>query len=109
MMLVRVILLLCALFTYRFAEKSMSPDFLHDLRETKLAMSIAVIFQRNQDGCSVLPIGSFPVDDIADSLTYCPKGYVRHERVAMSDFRFVLVVLVVPSIDFDAARAGIQG
>lgn len=89
------------------SEQVRAEDFDHYLGEAALARGGAVVFEgdENRSGGS----GGLGVYDIADGFAHSAEGDVRDEGVAVGDFGFGEVVVIVPGVDLDAAGASVEG
>ncbi|EPE06779.1 hypothetical protein F503_03206 [Ophiostoma piceae UAMH 11346] len=98
----------------RLGEQAVAQHLGHDLDDAQLAVRAAVVLERHDNGARVHcrglveRRGGLLVNDLADGLADGAQRDVGHERVAVGHLWLLGIVVVVPGVDLDAARAGRQ-
>lgn len=87
-----------------------SQDFFQDPGNGLLTAVLAVVLKRNEDrqgeeASALLCFGNFLIDLVSDGLYDVAEGDLGGQGQAMCDLWLVVILLVVPDVDLDAAAA----
>lgn len=84
--------------------------FLHDIDQPQLAVITAMIFQGQQNWRCLITrfqhrLSHLPIIYISDRLADAAEWNARSESITMSHLWFVVIFVIIPSVDFYATRA----